>query len=855
MVCSCVDTSLLPDPVEDKGLIQIVPRVVTFREQVSTKAEDLGKSDEETNLTCMAVAIFDSDGKCIDLQFSDGVLSFTLDRTELAEKVDKSKLNEASIYAFANIPSYKELAKTEDWKEKTLDYFTAIDVPVSGVTIPSDGLPMMGVYYGQENSDGTLLPKVNLNPDTPIASPLINIDLHSAYAKIYVSVSVNATDYETLGIKSYFTPTNWQVFNVPTTVDFDADSNSDTEVIEAVAASGKFEGIQAIDNDKVSFYFYLPERYLTGANTFNYPFATDENNTVRKEDEGLRQKYKKDHLSINQKATYVKLSGVFSDYQGHKKRVEYDLYVGENNYDDFNVRRNVLYSNNVVIRASKQSNDVEWDLVAYDGRVTFDESRFTVKLERETVLDAHWEIRPMRVSVLEGSVTVSIENAASTPWIRMENSTAVESADDKTKYLDVEKSTDLRYGKRKYFTTNLLTELSGNVEDELGPGEHCIWVYVDENTSETKNGVRTAVISFNDGINEPLEYTIAQAYLLPIETKRKENNNSTYTYSIETHEEYLYNYDAMNGYGQTEYNGMPWGLDGVKLSHIYPALKVEYQTGTWDWIFQLLGTDFDGLVNSALMSSDKSPYYDFYLSRDNAPGGAEIRDFNGKQFNVEIAENLIDNYTDHQGESSTQKAKINGVKLDEDPLSAFAYCYNKNKRNEKGEVVYKNSNGTWNTDNLKWYLPAIDEIEDIAEYGYGVDEVFHENLYWSCQPAYARSTISIELWSRFSSGSYDLNQTISGTYFEDYTSRARATRAKFTNGQFEEPVSSAIPDDAVYGTQSGTIKFTTHIFTDTTIDENTLDEYVPSSQVVDYSAYPGNKLRTDVARVRCVYKP
>ena len=802
MVCSCVDTSLLPDPVEDKGLIQIVPRVVTFREQVSTKAEDLGKSDEETNLTCMAVVIFDSDGKCIDLQFSDGVLSFTLDRTELAEKVDKSKLNEASIYAFANIPSYKELAKTEDWKEKTLDYFTAIDVPVSGVTIPSDGLPMMGVYYGQENSDGTLLPKVNLNPDTPIASPLINIDLHSAYAKIYVSVSVNATDYETLGIKSYFTPTNWQVFNVPTTVDFEADSNSDTEVIEAVAASGKFEGIQAIDNDKVSFYFYLPERYLTGANTFNYPFATDENNTVRKEDEGLRQKYKKDHLSSNQKATYVKLSGVFSDYQGHKKRVEYDLYVGENNYDDFNVRRNVLYSNNVVIRASKQSNDFEWDLVAYDGRVTFDESRFTVKLERETVLDAHWEIRPMRISVLEGSVTVRIEDADSTPWIRMENSTAVESADDKTKYLSGAIVGDVRYGKRKYFTTDLLTELNGNsnVTCTLGEGEHCIWVYVDENTSETKDAVRTAVISFDDGINEPLKYTIAQKYLYPV-------SYGTNNYSIETYEEYLYDYDVLSSYGQTEYQGMPWGLDGDNISNIYDAV---YANSSTPIIGGLITTIVNWIVNSGAAK------YDFYLERDSPPSGSKIRDSrSGYTFTNEIVTALNN---DSNPDNDILKLSLDGTK----PSSAVEYCINKNKRNSDGIVV-----------DVHWYLPAIDEMEEIAVGGYGKFDEFHDLFYWSSMPAYQRA--------RLYTNTLSIGKV--GEFYIDDVDRARATKVNFntSTGTYSDP----IPSGVTAGKYSAELE----------VSRNATMENV-RQLTEDASFYEaGNRPRSESNRVRCVYKP
>ena len=856
---SCADIDLQPEPVMRPGLIQIIPRVISFNNAIDTKSDSelIGKENAETDLTCMALVIFDNNGKCIDFQFKEGNdMSFIIDRKVLARADDDDQTNNvaidnASIYAFANIPSFKDIT---DWSGKEIGYFDAIEINVTGVTIPTSGLPMRGVYYGKEDADKNPLPYVDLDPEKTIASPLMTIDMYSAYAKVFVSLSVDAAEFETLGFISSFTPTSWQVFNVPKTVDFMSDTNSPTDVTDAFPASTRFEGVTAIGTDKISFTFYLPERYLTGENSeYKYPFAGDDG-SIRDEDLGLRQKYKKEHLTEYQKATYVKLSGTFSDYQGHKKRMEYDLYVGGNEYDDFNIKRNALYTNNVVIRATKQSNDPDFmNTVSYDGRVNIDESAFIVKLERETVLDSHWEIRPMRVSVLEGSVTVSIENAASTPWIRMENSTAVESAADQSKYLNITNKTDVRYGKRKYFTTNLLSELSSNVQCTLDEGEHCIWVYVDENTSETIDAVRTAVISFDDGINEPLEYTIAQAYLLPIETKRKENNNSTYTYSIETHEEYLYNYDAMSGYGHTEYNGMPWGLEGIMLSHIYPASQINYTTSGIDWIIELFGESFEDRINKAIVENDQAPYYDFYLTRDNAPDGGEVRDFNGKQFNVEIAEYLIENYAAHQGINSTESAKINGVPLDEDPFSAFSYCYNKNKRNANGEVVFKNSDGTWNTSNLKWYLPAIDEIEDIAEFGYGIDDVFQENLYWSCQPAFARNNIAVEIYTRtFGTGSYNLNQAVGGNYYEDYPSRARATMASFKDGEFEEPVSSAIPDGVNYGTLSGQIRMTKIL---PNVDESNITYNETAGLVVDYNEHEGNLPRSASARVRCVYKP
>lgn len=832
---SCTEIELQPDPGVQSGLIQVIPRVIPFSDS-ATRADDemlTGKETAETNLTCMALVIFDNDGKCIDFQFKEGSdLSFIIDRKVLSKTDDADPANDiaiddASIYAFANIPGLKGKS---DWEGKDLAHFENLPIEVKGVAIPSSGLPMSGAFYGKTGSDSQLLPKVDLDPDKVIASPLMTIDLYSAYAKVVVTVSVDAKEYETLGIISYFTPANWQVFNIPAEVDFNSGTNSDTNVLEAAPSSARFEGVQAIENDNISFLFYLPERYLTGGNTeYKYPFA-ESDGSVRDEDLGLRQKYKKEHLTSTQKATYVKLSGTFSDYQGHKKRVEYDLYVGGNEYDDFNIKRNVLYTNDVVVRGAKQSNgdndddgvidDVDFmNTVSYDGRVNVDESAFIVRLERETVLDAHWEIRPMRISVLEGSVTVRIEDSGSTPWIRMENSAAVSSAQNKNLYLDVTDDKDIRYGKRRYFTTDLLTQLSDNTEYTFGPGEHCVWIYVDENVATTNttideksipvgaDAIRKAVISIshydaNGNLSkEPVNYTIAQRYLFPVRYTAADSSRDT-IYNIEYHEEYLYNYDATNPYGQTEYEGMPWGLDGEQLSYQYDAFFTKEQSG-------ILGRIIKFFID--LITSSGAAKYDFYLVRDNPYNGAKIREA-GKGY---IFTRDIINFLNSDNDNAND---IKELPLDREPASAIEYCYNKNRRDNNGAVV-----------SLNWYLPAIDEMEEIAWAGYGTFDVFHNLYYWSSMPSYKRSYIDV--WG----GNY-------GDFYVDDDDRARATKVNFVNGSPSEPVASGV----AIGKYSG--------YLPVELSGTSMDDYV--DLVEDASFYePGNHPRSNSNRVRCVYKP
>ena len=86
-------------------------------------------------------------------------------------------------------------------------------------------------------------------------------------------------------------------------------------------------------------------------------------------------------------------------------------------------------------------------------------------------------------------------------------------------------------------------------------------------------------------------------------------------------------------------------------------------------------------------------------------------------------------FTEEEKEDNNGKDFISSGSLASEPLSAVEYCYNKNKRNAKGEVMFKESDGTWNIDNFKWYLPAIDEIEDIVMSKYqGPDNQQHETF-------------------------------------------------------------------------------------------------------------------------------
>ena len=306
-------------------------------------------------------------------------------------------------------------------------------------------------------------------------------------------------------------------------------------------------------------------------------------------------------------------------------------------------------------------------------------------------------------------------------------------------------------------------------------------------------------------------------------------------YDIEHEEEYLNNYASDQQYGQTQ-NGMPWGLEGVQLSNKYEAAVLAQTSG--DIITAIINAvgkyigfdDIETLAKEAYKSI--ATYYDFYLPRDvkdmndDQKENLEVNEYCGLEYNKQIALTLK--------ASTKPEAKINGIILTEDPISAFAYCYHKNKRNANGEVVEQ-----------KWFLPAIDEIEDIALGAYDeFDKVFQNQMYWSCQPAYDIKKLNLKLTHLFSSNAGYL----AADYYNDNINRARATYVYTTDGKNYDPANSGSPKYA--GTQNGTANIG---WKKLTVDLTKEGGYVPTP-ISDYSDYEGNLPRTKSCRIRAVYR-
>ena len=783
VAAACVNSEVDDMPIIPSGShgdLQIVGRITQYSDcDVATRSK---KEGDEPKVTSMGLALFPIDdsgkiGNCLYYDFElGGSIVFIVDRHNdiFDEYVDK----EFAMFIFANMQGAEGFPTTsEDGVGKSLDYFTKCAAAASTTVkdVPANGFPMMGSLgntldiEGIESDGKTLILKPKQTDANVDGLPTINgtptdnleIPLKSMYAKFSFTIAVKP-DQEIVGNKApRFDLVSYEVNNIPATVDSNSSTNDDNAVI---ASSGAVDmGNYAQGATVATFDFYLPERYLDPSKSIDEVLPAELKNAPTEEKEKYQQRYK-NLLTEGKMATYVNIKGKYTDHQENTYDVDYNIYLGGNNYDDFNIIRNTHYDNSVTIRGISASDDqsVNPGGISIDHRVNVNRSTpLVINLRRESLLDAHFEVRPLRLRLVGDNIptgtnaTVQILNEDGTAnnvpgWIRLEASG--NTADHITSGVSA--------GKRKYFTTDLVTNtLKNNTNLEvsnLTAANQTLWIYVDENT-DTKSRAAIVRITY-DGVNK--DYKIVQNGLYKV--KGADSGN---IYYIEQYEEYLYNYDAEDSYGQTKQEGMPWGLNDVQLSNEHNSFYIDEDNTDWNKY----------VANNPLLK------YDFYIAKYDAfvRDGVTVHGFAGQHFTQEIFD-ATKNNTD-------ANKKVNVLTMADQPKGAVEYCYNRNKRDENGNVV-----------KVEWYLPSADELEDFIVPAYASFEEFQDNYYWTSQPAYIRDAYYYE-YATGSSKGRNVTDAYAFVAYEDNKQYARATKVVAKgNDVYEYALSglNKIPTDA-----------------------------------------------------------
>lgn len=872
--CAYKEELLLPNTDKDAGTTLVIASVENFsRHNVATKATD----DEERKIKNLGILVYGTNSNSERVLittpiFIDGnTPNFLINTTDTGNGVNANNITEQYIsdiqgtqqssfeefaeaggnlkscrlYIVANMMSILYPDKVEDRPDiSTEEKFLNIgyNIPINSssdtqeqrtINIPANGFPMIG------------FDDVDMSPDTELggnSQEALTISLKKLFAKINIKFRVETElegnpDDMSNAYKPFFKPESWSVHNVPvscTLNEAEASLYPGIDVFTTTPINDFVFGPDSKDDGKVEhstsedeyfeFSFYMPEyMVLPENNTTDNPFQYPDKIT-----ESSKQFFKPKMCSSEQKPVFVQIKGQYSNHQNRQSGVVYNIYLGQNAIDDFQVKRNQELNNLLIIKGLTNHSEAGDDNnvnISVDHRVNVTSSGYTIAMERETLLDSHHELRPMDISIDEGAIVVvkiPKEDENGNP-INQWFSAELHSDDNKLGVYDSNKP-----GLRKYFTPNLITELdtqlaTKNYEFVLEANSR-IWFYFDENTSspydaskaksETNQLFREGKIYVDYYANGAADYpdnpkekdapfTFRQMNLWTINTSRLDAENKTIQYNIEYFEEYLYNYASDDNYGVTT-DGIKWGLEDTPLSITYPAIFADENNtgGLWDWILGWGGGGMESFFNSAFAKVDAK--YDFYIERDSI---SEPRDYSGLNFTQEII---------NQAGIYDKTVTLSG-----NTESAIEYCYNKNKRNAQGRV-----------DTIHWYLPAIDETEEILVDGFNYFPVFQSKYYWSSQPSYHRYDFKAERLGFF--GDY-VTDTVEGYYYTDNIQNARATIVTSTSNSENSGVENSL------GYLYIQIK-------NSTVTPSDLQIYD-----IKEATQPGNQPRDTTHRVRCAY--
>ncbi|MDE6460671.1 MAG: hypothetical protein K2K52_07590, partial [Paramuribaculum sp.] len=383
-------------------------------------------------------------------------------------------------------------------------------------SLPEGGMPMFA-HFTAPSEDSKILSHEGQ----------IQLNLRALMARVDVVVKLSPDETSEDHLFPTLKVTEYGVKNMPECVPFteiaDGASSevSPSEIIKEMTA--KVDDSYIIEGQEsaiFTYYTYENVRLRTRDPQEIYPEA------VKSMGEDVRQRWKP--LVADENASAFVMKGEYVDHQGFNYKAEFTVYLGSDVIDNFEVRRNHCYKNNISIRGLNNisAND---SYVTFDARVnveTYNEMYISILNERH--LDAHWCVLPMDIYFLGGATgecTVTIPEEYQN-WIHLDHCSSEGMADEDFK---------AGWGCKDYFTDNMW-ELVPETSATVTRSRDRIYFYVDENASTKPRMAKVEVHykSANEDRTDCIE--IEQAGLLPF------TYNGT-TYYMEAYEEYAMHYD------------------------------------------------------------------------------------------------------------------------------------------------------------------------------------------------------------------------------------------------------------------------------------------------------------------------
>ena len=774
--------------------------------KVTTKALDVAadpKDEEEKRINNLHIFFFTQDGEYLTGGYLQGYTDDNAPQTGgyyapgrqttvlKISKTDQSgeslfdnlgKDRKAIVYAVANVDASLFNEKDEYGRPKIIADRVAggmtprkaleslIFNPSQGVSvgIPAEGMPMAGYKEVDFTADG------GTDNDNSGERTIL---LKALMARVDVSIDLRSETSE--GRLPAFQLMDWTVHNMPmgSTIgerganEYTGDFGTNANGIELTEETVSYQRVIYNNNEQsIDFSFYVFENIQEAewikdegeqwANSDLAPGSEGTENDLYPKNEGEeggfeehhKQRYKP-YIADRANATSLELHGFYTTYNDYTYEIRYTLYLGANHTDDFTLRRNYQYINNITIKGidSRDDNSGEYTL---DARVNVDTeaNNFYISILRERNHDAHFCVTPMDVYLFADEsrnprMTVSIDDPYDQKWIKMELIKAADTGD----HLATGTPWTAGNGKRAFFTTSLFkdeTPLKNEVE--VTTTRDRVYFYIDENLSDSEDRTATVTLTYYEGDSdipvETRELDITQVHLLKVQVYLPKN---VYVHKHTGEEK-----------SEVEYNDLPWWSgerdNYTKVSVIDESNPYNGDGGViymeqfeeyldhYDPLDDYTGEAllYDGLT---WIGESNSNYY----VNHEIPGLCEINPTilgNAGDWIIEDPSTVYYDglictgfliYLANQGNTN-----LNGR-----PKSAVEYCFNKNKRNEDGEVEMDYHKESYlgreyecvAYNRSKWFLPGIRQMESSLYTYYNMFPEFQGNFYWSCAAGKAGS--------------------------------------------------------------------------------------------------------------------
>lgn len=548
------------------------------------------KDNEEMEIKTMHVFIFGSDGNYLQSNENARYQGYTYLSGTTMLRIDKEGFSnpefadDATVCVVANVESgtFNLSGDTPKEIQNLTDFRNFVYTPKNykGMlfNLPDEGMPMLAIKEGVKliSSSGT-----------------IDIELKALMARIDVNLSVSNSESQTelpsiilKNVKMY-NMAQGVPFTMPDGYNEQGELNeTPTDVNVKDSENVQPGGTSIIYNHQsgkaLTFYVFENIRDDNGK---------DDSVVYPTNDENFKDEYKQRYkpLFAKETATYASFDCQFTSYNGLTYDVSYNLYFGGDNIKDFKIKRNSIYTNNVLIKGLTQVGDSEEKFI-FDARVNVSTATnaYFVSCLRERELDAHFNVFPMDIYVMEAGSHVKLEilDPTTTDWIRMERIPAANMSEGSVpEYLQGKayasgNAYTAGNGKRNFFTEDLLQTLKSKFDMYH---RDRVYFYVDEfiSVEEMRQAIiRISLINAEGETKESYDVEFDQYGLLEVKYIKDGDKDYTYIY-MERFEEYLNFTDPLDQFSSDYvYSGLPWGPDGetgLDRNNYYNGITVTSQ--------------------------------------------------------------------------------------------------------------------------------------------------------------------------------------------------------------------------------------------------------------------------------------